>query len=482
MSVLANYEPKNVFSYFEKLCTIPRGSGNTDGVASHLVSFAKEHGLESYRDAANNVIIRKPASAGYENADTIILQGHHDMVCEKEEGLDFDFTKDAIQPVIDGDWIRAKGTTLGGDNGIAVAMILAILADDTLAHPPIEALITADEEIGMLGAFALDCKQLTGHKLINLDSEYEGILMCSCAGGINARSRVPVARENISGTLVDISIKGLTSGHSGVEIDKGRANANVLMGRLLCELAAKESYRLAALEGGSRDTAIAAASIAQIIVEPERAAAVCETVKQLGAQYAGEYATAEPGMALDAAIGAIKNCSVLTMASTEKVYRVLAALPDSVQAMSVDMPGLVQTSTNFGLLKLTDNELTFSNTVRSSITAQKEWVVEKIASIVRLAGGETATDGNYPGWAYNPHSVVKDTILSAYKTLFGKDAAVEAVHAGIECGLFADSIPHLDCVSIGPDMGDVHTPREHLSIASSQRTYELLKLVLAESK
>ena len=382
MSVLANYEPKNVFSYFEKLCTIPRGSGNTDGVASYLVNFAKEHGLESYRDAANNVIIRKPASAGYENADTIILQGHHDMVCEKEEGLDFDFTKDAIQPVIDGDWIRAKGTTLGGDNGIAVAMILAILADDTLAHPPIEALITADEEIGMLGAFALDCKQLTGHKLINLDSEYEGILMCSCAGGINARSRVPVARENISGTLVDISIKGLTSGHSGVEIDKGRANANVLMGRLLCELAAKESYRLAALEGGSRDTAIAAASMAQIMVEPERAAAVCETVKQLGAQYAGEYATAEPGMALDAAIGAIKNCSVLTMASTEKVYRVLAALPDSVQAMSVDMPGLVQTSTNFGLLKLTDNELTFSNTVRSSITAQKEWVVEKIASIV----------------------------------------------------------------------------------------------------
>lgn len=482
MGILASYEPKDVFSYFETLCSIPRGSGNTDGVASYLVNFAKEHGLESYRDAANNVIIRKGGSAGYENADTVILQGHHDMVCEKDEGVDIDFTKDAIQPYVDGDWIRAKGTTLGGDNGIAVAMILAILADDTLAHPPIEALITADEEIGMLGAFALDCKQLTGHKLINLDSEYEGILMCSCAGGINARSRVPVARETISGTLVDISIKGLTSGHSGVEIDKGRANANVLMGRLLCELAAKESYRLAALEGGSRDTAIAAASTAQIMVEPERAAAVCETVKQLGAQYAGEYATAEPGMALDAAVGAIKNGSVLTMASTEKVYRVLAALPDSVQTMSVDMPGLVQTSTNFGLLKLTDNELTFSNTVRSSITAQKEWVVEKIASIVRLAGGETATDGNYPGWAYNPYSVVKDTILSAYKTLFGKDAAVEAVHAGIECGLFADSIPHLDCVSIGPDMGDVHTPREHLSIASSRRTYELLKLVLAESK
>ena len=482
MGILANYEPKNVFSYFEKLCTIPRGSGNTDGVASYLVSFAKEHGLESYRDAANNVIIRKPASAGYENADTIILQGHHDMVCEKEEGLDFDFTKDAIQPVIDGDWIRAKGTTLGGDNGIAVAMILAILTDDSLAHPPIEALITADEEIGMLGAFALDCNQLKGHKLINLDSEYEGILMCSCAGGVNVRSTVPVAREAVTGAAVDIVIKGLTSGHSGVEIDKGRANANALMGRMLCELAAKEDFRLAALEGGSRETAIAASSSAQIIVEPGKAAGVCEIVRKLGAQYASEYATAEPNMQVNAVAGKTGTVEVLTQAGTEKVWRVLVSLPDSVQAMCIDMPGLVQTSTNFGTLKLEENALAFSNTVRSSITAQKEWIVEKIAAIVKLAGGTTTTDGNYPGWAYNPHSVVKDTILAAYKKLFNKEATVEAVHAGIECGLFSDSIPNLDCVSIGPDMGDVHTPREHLSISSSQRTYELLKLVLAESK
>ena len=442
MSVLANYEPKSVFSYFEKLCTIPRGSGNTDGIASYLVSFAEEHGLENYRDAANNVIIRKPASAGYENADTIILQGHHDMVCEKEDGLDFDFAKDAIQPVVDGDWIRAKGTTLGGDNGIAVAMILAILSDDSLAHPPIEALITADEEIGMLGAFALDCSQLKGHKLINLDSEYEGVLMCSCAGGVNVRSTIPVARERITGAVIDIAVKGLTSGHSGVEIDKGRAN----------------------------------------VVEPCKAAEVCEIVQKLGAQYAGEYATAEPNMQISALAGETRTVDVLTTAGTEKVWQVLVSLPDSVQAMCIDMPGLVQTSTNFGTLKLEENALSISNTVRSSITAQKEWIVEKISAIVKLAGGTTTTDGNYPGWAYNPHSVVKETILSAYKTLFNKEATVEAVHAGIECGLFSDSIPNLDCVAIGPDMGDVHTPREHLSISSSQRTYELLKLVLAESK
>ena len=333
MSVLANYEPKNVFSYFEKLCTIPRGSGNTDGIASYLVSFAEEHGLENYRDAANNVIIRKPASAGYENADTIILQGHHDVVCEKEDGLDFDFTKDAIQPVVDGDWIRAKGTTLGGDNGIAVAMILAILSDDSLAHPPIEALITADEEIGMLGAFALDCSQLKGHKLINLDSEYEGVLMCSCAGGVNVRSTIPVARERITGAVIDIAVKGLTSSHSGVEIDKGRANANVLIGRMLCELAAKENFRLAAQEGGSRETAIAASGSAQIVVEPCKAAEVCEIVQKLGAQYADEYATAEPNMQISALAGETRTVDVLTTAGTEKVWQLLVSLPDSVQAM-----------------------------------------------------------------------------------------------------------------------------------------------------
>lgn len=306
--------------------------------------------------------------------------------------------------------------------------------------------------------------------------------MCSCAGGVNVRSKIPVARESANGAILNITIKGLVSGHSGVEIDKGRANANSLMGRLLCELAAKEDYRLATLDGGSRDTAIAASATAQIVVEDTKAAAVCDIIKALGVQYASEYATAEPNMAVDATCMKTGAISALTAGSTEKVYSVLVALPDSVQAMSVDMSGLVQTSTNFGVMKLEENELTFSNTIRSSITAQKWWIVEKITGIVKLAGGVTVTDGNYPGWAYNPHSVVKDTILAAYKKLFHADATVEAVHAGIECGLFADSIPHLDCVSIGPTMADVHTPREHLSISSSERTFRLLKEVLAQSK
>lgn len=482
MGILTNHEPKDVFSYFEKICSIPHGSGNTDAIATFLVNFANEHNLESYRDSSNNVIIRKGGSTGYENSDTIILQGHHDMVCEKDEIVEFDFTNDPIQPVVDGDWIHAKGTTLGGDNGIAVAMILSILADDSISHPPIEALITADEEIGMLGAFAFDCNNLTGQKLINLDSEYEGVLMCSCAGGVNVRSRVPIVREEISGIKIKIVIKGLTSGHSGVEIDKGRANSNVLIARLLCELSAKESYNLFALEGGTRETAIAAISKAEIIVSHDKASRICESINFLANQYMNEYRSVEPHMQISVEKEDENTFYALSKTASEKVWQVLVAIPDSVQTMSIDMTGLVQTSTNFGLLKLDECELTFSNTVRSSITAQREWIASKINAIVALAGGTTTKDGAYPGWAYNPDSVLKDTILKAYKSLFGKEAIVDAVHAGIECGLFADSIPNLDCVSIGPNMKDVHTPRERLNISSSYRTYELLKKILADSK
>ena len=482
MGVLDGLEPKKVFSYFETICGVPHGSGNTGPIADYLVQFAKDRGLGWYRDEANNVVLTKPASPGYEAADTIILQAHTDMVCEKAPGVEFDFTKDAIRLVVEGDTLRADGTTLGADDGISVAMILALLDDPELKHPKIEALLTSDEEIGLIGAFAFDCSHLTGHKLINLDSEYEGVLMCSCAGGANAYSTIPVSREELTLELVEIDISGLASGHSGVEIHKGRANSNVLMGRMLGALGEKLAYRLVKLEGGSRETAIASASTALIGVEAGMTQAAVDTVKACGAVFAKEYATAEPGMSVTAKAQAAQAVSALTAESTALVTRVLLALPDGVQAMSVDMPGLVQTSLNFGVLQLRDAELYCANTVRSSMTSQKLWILDKVSSIAALAGGKTEISGSYPGWSYNPNSVVKDTILAAYKDLFGKEATVEAVHAGIECGLFADSIPELDCVSIGPDMADVHTPREHLSIASTARTYQLLVEVLARSK
>ena len=482
MGVLDQLNPKEVFAYFETICGIPHGSGNTSAIVDYCVRFAEERGLSWYRDAANNLVIRKPASPGYENSETIILQGHTDMVCEKNPDVDFDFTKDGIKLIVDGDTLRADGTTLGGDNGIAVAMCLAILDDKTLAHPPLEVLLTADEEIGMLGAFDFDCSQLTGHKLINLDSEYEGVLMCSCAGGANAYSRIPVQRENAELELVELGIAGRTSGQSGVEIDKGRANSNVLMARLLHGLAEKVDYRLVKLDGGSRETAIASKSVAVIGVMDGGTETALAEVEKLGVVFKKEYATTEPAMVVAAKAGTRETVNALTAADTALVQQVLLALPDSVQAMSMDMPGLVQTSLNFGILRLEETELFFANTVRSSMTTQKRWVLAQVEAIVNLAGGKTEVSGDYPGWSYNPHSVVKDTILRVYRELFGKEATVEAVHAGIECGLFADSIQDLDCVSIGPDMGDVHTPREHLSISSSARTYQLLCKVLQESK
>lgn len=349
-------------------------------------------------------------------------------------------------------------------------------------HPKLEALLTSDEEIGLIGAFAFDCSHVTGHKLINLDSEYEGVLMCSCAGGANAYSTIPVDREEVKLQLVELSIGGLASGHSGVEIDKGRANSNVLMGRLLGTLSEKVPCRLVKLEGGSRETAIAAAATALIGVPEVSAAEAVETAMVCGAVYAREYAAAEPGLCVNAKATEVDTVKALSLESTARVIRVLLALPDSVQAMSMDMPGLVQTSINFGVLQLREDELYCANTVRSSMTTQKMWILDKVKAVVELAGGKTEITGSYPGWSYNPNSVVKDTILRAYKSLFGKEATVEAVHAGIECGLFADSIPNLDCVSIGPNMADVHTPREHVSISSTRRTYELLREVLAQSR
>ena len=482
MSVLGELEPKKVFQYFETICGIPHGSGNTGPIADFLVKFAQDRGLAWYRDEANNVVLTKPASPGYEAADTVILQAHTDMVCEKAPGVEFDFTKDAIRPIVEGDTLRADGTTLGADDGISVAMILALLDDAELKHPKIEALLTTDEETGMLGAFAFDCSHITGHKLINLDSEYEGVLMCSCAGGANAYSTIPVQRAETTLQLVEVTVSGLASGHSGVEIDKGRANANVLMGRLLGALGEKLSCQLVKLEGGSRETAIAATATAVIGVAAGCADTVMEIAERCGAVFAKEYAATEPGLTVIAKALNSETVSALTAESTALVTRVLLALPDGVQAMSMDMPGLVQTSLNFGILKLREEELYCANTVRSSMTTQKLWILDKVRAVAEMAGGATEVTGSYPGWSYNPHSIVKDTILAAYKSLFGKEATVEAVHAGIECGLFADSIPDLDCVSIGPDMADVHTPREHLSISSTARTYALLREVLARSK
>ncbi|MBQ1281706.1 MAG: aminoacyl-histidine dipeptidase [Oscillospiraceae bacterium] len=482
MSVLGHLTPASVFQYFEALCAIPHGSYNTAAIADFCVNFAKEHGFDFYRDEANNVIIRKHATPGYEQSGTVILQGHTDMVCEKDPGSAFDFATDGIELILEGDTIRANGTTLGADNGIAVAMCFAILTDDAVEHPALEVLLTSDEEVGMLGAFALDCSQLKGKTLINIDSEEEGIITCSCAGGANAYSTIPVQFEEAELALVEVDLGSMCSGHSGAEIHKWRANANVLLARMLYALNTKFDCRIVKLEGGTRETAIAAVGSAAFGVPAAQLDAAAAEAAALAAAFKKEYATAEPTMEITVKTAPAAAVSALTAADTAKLANVLVALPDCVQVMSVDMPGLVQTSVNFGILRLRENEVFFSNTVRSSVATQKQWILDKVCAIVAIAGGKTEISGSYPGWSYNPHSAIKDTIVRVYRDLFGKEASVEAIHAGLECGLFADAIEGLDCVSIGPNMGDVHTPREYLSVASTARTYKLVCEILRSMK
>lgn len=480
MRELGLIAPQEVFGYFEDICKIPHGSGNLDMIADYCINFAKQHNLDYYHDKYNNVIIRKPATKGYENAQPVILQGHLDMVCEKEKGIEIDFVIDPISPYADGDFIRAKGTTLGADNGIAVAMILSLLADNELKHPPIEAFFTADEETGMDGAFGIDIAYLEGHRLLNLDSEYEGVIMCGCAGGIDAINTVPVEYEEVKMEMATVEISGLKGGHSGVEIDKGRANSNILMARLLYDIC--PISRIVSLQGGSRETAIAAHTKAIIAFDSEVADKIERDIYNSIEVFENEYSVTDDEMKITFSLEDENNIRALTSKSTENICRLLISMPDGVQTMSPDMHGLVQTSVNLGIMELKEGDFEFTNTIRSSIETQKKWLVDKISAIVRFAGGDTKAVGDYPGWPFNPKSELKDIILKTYKEVTGKDATVEAVHAGMECGIFFDKIKDLDCVSIGPDMWDVHTPNEHLSISSTQRTYEVLKKVLEYCK
>ena len=482
MGTLSSLNPEKVFAFFEKICSIPHGSGNCAALSAFIADFAKQRGLDFAVDAEQNVLIRKPASPGYEKYETLILQGHLDMVCEKDPELEFDFAKDAIQPYIDGDDIKARGTSLGGDNGIAIAMMLAILDDDTLHHPQLEMLMTVDEETSMDGAFGFDCARLRGHRLINLDSEYEGVLMCSCAGGVDVVCNLPVLREEKEGCRLTLTVAHLRGGHSGVEIDKGRANANILMGRLLFRLQNELPLGIAEYCGGSRVNAIASHAEAEILIEKSRLTECEEHIKQMEAIFRKEYHASDPDISVNLKLSESGCFSVLDEASAARMISLLLILPDGMQEMSAEMPGLVQTSCNLGAASLQESAFTFTSSIRSCMETKKMMLAEKIMRIVVLTGGSAALEGDYPGWSYQPDSRLKETLINAYQKVCGIKASAEAVHAGMECGIFAAGIPNLDCVSIGPTMGDVHTPQEHLSISSVQRTWKVLLTALEDAR
>lgn len=480
MRALENCEPKRVFYYFEELCKIPHGSGNIKQISDYLVSFAKEHGLEYVQDEMNNVVIYKPATEGYEDAPAVILQGHMDMVCEKRPDVDHDFTKDPLNISVKDGYVTANGTTLGGDDGIAVAYGLALLESKDLAHPALEVLITVDEEIGLLGAEGFDCSVLKGKRLINLDSEAEGSLWISCAGGLSGISTIPVQRVEAEGQKAAVKITGLMGGHSGAEIDKKRANANVLMGRFLYSLQQETAYEIISLAGGQKDNAITREADAELLVEDINSVKACAEKLQKG--FREEYAGTDEGITVEITDLGVASAKVLHPTSREKVLFFLMEVPFGIQKMSGSIDGLVETSTNIGIVKLGEDEFLGSSSVRSSVEAAGAALSDKICYLTEFLGGEYTVQGAYPAWEYRKDSPLRDQMVEVYEEMYGEKPNVVAIHAGLECGLFYKKIEGLDCVSLGPNMKDIHTSEEVLDIASTERVWKYLVKVLESLK
>ena len=482
MSVLENLQPERVFHYFEEITKIPHGSGNTREISDYLVSFAKEHGLRYIQDESNNVVIFKPAAKGYENAPTVMLQGHMDMVCEKEPGSSHDFTRDALKLQVEGDYISAQGTTLGGDDGIAVAYGLALLEDDTLEHPALEVVITVDEEIGLLGATALDASPLQAKCLINLDSEEEGYLWAGCAGGMTAVSELPVRYQEETNEKWKITVSGLAGGHSGAEIDKNRANATLLLARFLKEAKEQGAFAISELNGGLKDNAIPRTAQALILAGKEDGTAIAAYAKVFTEALKKEYTGSDEGICVTVEAQGIGTEPVLHPVSQEKVLFFLLQYPNGIQKMCGFMDGLVETSCNLGITNLTPKALVGSASVRSSVGSAKKALADKIAYLTEFLGGEFQIEGDYPSWEYKQDSALRPLMVEVFREMYHREPEVKVIHAGLECGLFYEKIPGLDCVSLGPDMQNIHTTEEKLSVSSVERVWEYLLAVLKKIK
>ena len=478
MGVLDNLNPQRVFYYFEEITKIPHGSGNVEHISNYLVDFAKKHKLFYLQDALKNVIIIKEASAGYEKEQPVILQGHMDMVAVKKPDCPIDMLTEGLKVCVCEDKIYAEGTSLGGDDGIAVAYALALLESDTIKHPRLEVVITVDEEVGMDGARGIDLSMLTGKRMLNLDSEDEGIFLVSCAGGLRQRCSLTLACEERTGTAFELEIGGLLGGHSGEEIHKGRGNAVSLLARVLWSLTEKLSIGLFAAQGGVADNAIPRNSRAVVVIDEKDKETFVRLVRGEETQIASELGRKEPAFYLQ--IKEIGEGTYLCAgdSDTKRAAGFLRALPNGVQKMSEDMEGLVETSLNLGILQYEDKKLSVDISLRSSVESEKYALSERIAAITMLAGGIYVISGDYPGWKYRIHSPLREKMSAIYEKMYGSKPKIEAIHAGLECGILADKIPDLDCVSIGPQMSGIHTTEEVLSISSTARVWEFLLKVL----
>ncbi len=478
MSDVRELDPKSVFKYFSQMSLIPRGSGNMKGIADYVEAFAKKRGLRSYRDAANNVVIYKDAAAGYEGAAPIILQGHLDIVCQKDADREIDFEREGLDIYADGEYVRARGTTLGADNGIAAAMILAILESTDLPHPALEAVFTTDEEIGMLGAMALDMSVLSAKKLINLDSEEDDVLTVSCAGGSDFCVKIPTGREKVSGTMVTLKLFGLLGGHSGIEIDKGRVNADILAGRVLSHL--KTDFDIVSVDGGNKDNAIPCAHNAVLCTAvPDVLTRELEEYLELVKK---EISEREPNFDYEICLGETGEYAVFSKECKRDILHTLLLVPNGVIDMSASIKGLVETSLNLGVLDTREDEIRLGFALRSNKQSALVFIEERLAAFFAPIECEVETGGHYPPWEYKEDSELQKLFCECYKAQRGSEPKVEAIHAGLECGTFASKIEGIDCIAIGPTMFDVHTTGERLLISSVAQTYELLLDILKKSK
>ncbi len=478
-NILKGIEPARLYHYFEEVCKIPRPSKKEEKIAAYLVEFGKKAGLETFVDNTGNVIIRKPATKGMEHLKSVVLQSHIDMVCEKNSDTVHDFDKDPIQPFITGEWIKAKGTTLGADDGIGVAAQLAILESTDIPHGPIECLFTVDEETGLTGAFGLDNTILQSSILLNLDSEDEGEIFIGCAGGMDTVITLPCKIEkspaNVRGYKVKVS--GLKGGHSGDDINKGLANANKLLTRILWESEKEFGLRLASFSAGNLRNAIAREGEALVIVPGDKSAAFESYAKEYNETVRAEYKITEPDLVVEAFEEPASE-KVMTTDTQYKLLNSLYACPHGVIAMSASIPNFVETSTNLAAVRTKGETIEITTSQRSSVESAKINIANMVAAVFNLAGGESVHGEGYPGWTPNPDSEILDIARSIYERLFGNPPKVLAIHAGLECGLIGEKYPKMDMISFGPTIKGAHSPDERLNIESVNKFWDFILEIL----
>lgn len=477
---MTKLKPERVFHYFKQISAIPRGSGNCGGMARYCVNFATEHNLKYVKDYANNVVIFKSGTPGYENSAPVILQGHIDMVCQKTEKAATDFINSGVELFVDGDFLKAKETTLGADNGIAVAMILAILESDNVPHPPIEAVFTADEEIGLIGAGKLDMSVLTAKKMINLDSEEDDTVTVSCAGGSDLTVNVPLTYKKATGTKITVTLKGLKGGHSGVEINSNRVNADTLAGRFLNHLKNICDFDIIGINGGDKSNAIP--NFCKIELCTNDIAGFSDKANEYLEIIKNEISDREKNFTFTVENDGNGEFDVFADDIKEKIIFVLTCVPNGVTEMSADISGLVQTSLNLGILKTENDALTLSFGLRSNKKSGLSFLEEKVAAFFNSINWDSVVSGHYPPWEYKEDSRLRELYKDVYTEYFGKAPKVEAIHAGLECGVFSDAIDGIDCISIGPALYDVHTVNEKLSISSTENVFNILLKMLEKLK